>query len=284
MDKNTDKLEVEGTTFNPPERHQRTKKRKSKVMVSKTTGEITFIGEPPPEDWIPEGWSLVGGNRWVPQWPACQYRKMSVFVPTGQGPQFKIKCSEESIAKDEKTGLKVIDAPTCIGCKLYQAKQHAPRVAHDEGAMRELFARDFPDIVHKEDAEIAGRQIQYMSEHPFSGYDESELDQIEEALFDQAMGDLPDNELNKYHPRNRRQSQFKWGIPCLDRIKVLKNKDNPEDCAGCGEYSLVCNNPNAEWYEKKVTRKKCAGCPCPTPLEQRFTENNPGPPDDRRTD
>jgi hypothetical protein len=234
-----------------------------KMMINKDSGEITVISdEGPPDGWIPEGWIPVGPNRFVPAWPACHHRRLDVLVKKNEPPDITVKCTESSLTKDEELGVLVVDHQTCAACPLFQARQSMPeKLPTDPEMMRSLMARDFPQIVEAPTDTFT--ETIYLS-HPLAGYTTGELDEIEAGSFNNHMQDVPSRKPNKYHPRLRRKSHMKFGTLCLDRIKVEVDKDDPADCAGCGTHKLICNNKNADAFGKKVTRKICTGCPCPT--------------------
>jgi len=119
----------------------------------------------------------------------------------------------------------------------------------------ELFKRTWRQQI---DTSKEGSQEAYF--HPLSAFEEDELDQLEELSLQMEMKQAPPALNDPKHARNRRRIQLRW-LPCIHRIEVAKSPNEIRDCGGCGTTTIVCNQPKADAFETKLTRKICKECP-----------------------
>lgn len=207
------------------------------IMVNVENGDITIIGKTPPENFIPVGWIKVSDNRYVPTWPSCRYRRLSVQLHRHNAPDINAVC----LHKDMTSNLQgtPVDHSICVACPLFEATLRAPILTEEE--KQQLFKREYRND---------------LSESPQDGVvhveqDEDYWDGVEDAVFREDMSKVaPDD---PHHPKNARKIHIKWNIPCIHRYEKQES-----DCGGCS--GIMCNNPAALTFEKKITRSDCKSC------------------------
>jgi len=220
----------------------------TRMSINKHTGEFVSSGtkQPPPE-WIPSGWVQIAVNRWGPRWPACIYRRLNVIPWQGKPPEVQALC-----IKYNNYGEEIVHQ-TCMGCTVYKAPQGLTLSLPSDVSIDDLFKRTWRKPLH------GGGEAIYKYSHPLDAFEEDELDALEERTLQLEMLTAPKP---TYDPKHSSRVQNKWKIPCIHRISVPKTDVEIQDCGGCTSlYNIVCSQPEAKHFGKKLRRKLCAECP-----------------------
>lgn len=194
-----------------------------RMQINKSSGEIIFESEPPPE-YIPDGWIKVGVNRWVPQWPACRFRRMNIIPHKDKPTDIQPLC-----VKYDPTGERITHQ-ICVDCTVYKP----PQVGVKEGSvpLDEILRRTW---------QYGDSEKKFI--HPMMGMTEEEIQKAEERAFQLEMSTLP-------KPKEK-AIQRRW-IQCKYRVA------GEGDCSGCS--GLKCGNPESSLYQLTVNKSNCIEC------------------------
>ena len=226
-----------------------------RITIDRNTGDIVSHGprQPPPE-WIPSGWVQISPNRWAPNWPNCTFRRLNIKINKRDPPVIQPLCIKYNQYGEE------IDVDTCLACTVYRSEPPLPQRPLAFKELTAIMGRDF-SLLKTEDMGN-GEPYQYLTE-----MSEMELEQLEEREFQRFMEGLPHKD--PAHMKNHQRLQYRWDTPCAHRIYVNKSDAEIGDCGGCSVQKIVCNNPEAEAFGKKLTRKICQNCPVAESPEER---------------
>ena len=211
-----------------------------RIMVNSESGDITIVGKTPPDKLIPKDWKKVSENRYVPTWPTCRYRRLSVKVNRHEAPNIDAHCIHEEVKAD-------VNHEICKTCPLFEAIIRPPILTDEE--KEAIFKREYRDDVSEIDTSTDG---EIHISKPKGMYEEEYWNQMEEDLFQKEMHDSKPT--SPKAQKNTRSIHRKWGVPCIHRYEQPK-----EDCGACSD--IMCNNPEAEKYGLKILRKDCKSCP-----------------------
>ncbi len=225
-----------------------------RIMVNSRSGDITVIGKTPPDHFIPAGWTQAASNRYVPTWPICKFRKLSVILEANTPPVIDAVCVHPEIgivSGNSITGTPV-DHDVCNACTLFQAAEIKPILTDDEKI--KVFKREYNNDLSHLTPGIEALVLREQGEGDIAYWNK-----IEEGVFQDAMKDLPPE-----HPgnaKNARAIHKKWNVPCIHRYKESKS-----DCSSCND--IMCNNPKAKKFGLKILRKDCKACPVAESADQ----------------
>lgn len=213
-------------------------------QINRANGDITFVGKPPPDKFIPEGWVKVAENRWVSTWPACRFRRLDVNSKRNAAPEINPVCLHREVGTIEGKTVKPVPVShdICNSCSLFEAVLRVPVLTEEEKDL--LFNREYRDDLRDIEDVEDGVEVHINNEEY--------METLEDGVYHDAITNIPPE--HPGHPKNARKIHQKWNVPCIHRYQESK-----PDCSGCQQ--IMCNNPDAEKFGLKILRKDCKSCP-----------------------